>query len=185
MNLVEFELALTTNLKDELGKNTRVWVWPEYDGVKGFYGSGVINDAVVIWITERPSAARDKLKEHKFPDWIDKRFYSLLKAKGLGNMHLTDFVKIMDIARKRPTKEELEISTEWMRKEMGMLCLSDKKSIIIANTTRVKQWMDEYLPSYPCIYKPFFKNLIRFGKANLLKEILSDIYRMTVCRLSN
>ncbi len=180
MNLAEFELALTSNLKDELGKNTRIWVWPEYDGVKGFYGSGEINDAVVIWITERPSAARDKLKEHKFPDWIDKRFYSLLKAEGLGNMHFTDFVKIMDIAGKPPTKEELEISTEWMRKELEMLCLNDKKSIVIANSKRTKQWMDIYLPSYLCIYKPFFKYLIRYGKANLLKEILSELYQMTV-----
>ena len=180
MDLAEFENDLTDNLMDEFGSRIQVWVWPELDGVKGFYGSGEINNAVVIWITERPAIGPNRLKPFKFPDWMDTRFYSSLKAEGLENMHFTDFVKIMDTAGKRPTGAELKISAEWMRKEIEMLRINDKKLIIIANSRNTEKWMDEYLPGYPSHYHPFFKNLLRFGKANLLKGILSETYRMTI-----
>ncbi|MFC2013438.1 hypothetical protein ACFLU8_00900 [Chloroflexota bacterium] len=180
MDLMEFEAALTSSLKSEFGNNTRVWVWHEYNGVKGFYGTGIINNAVVIWITERPSSARDRLKMHKFPDWMDKRFYSLLKSKGLAEIHFTDFVKIMDDAGKIPTVQELEISAHWMRTEIETLSSGQQKLIIIANSRKTKRWMDTYLPEYPYVYVPFFKHLIRFGKAKNLGKILDEIYSETL-----
>lgn len=180
MNLSEFESTLTANLKDVFGSNIRIWVWPEYKEVKGFYGSGEINNAVVIWITERPAAAPSGIGADKFPDWMDKKFYGLLKDNGLGNMHFTDFVKIMDTAGKPPTDTELEASAEWMRKEIEMLSVNDRRLIIIANSRDTEEWMHKYLPEYPYIYCPFFKSLLRFGKYNLLKQILSETYRMTL-----
>lgn len=72
MDLKKFKKDLEENLKEKFGQTTRAWVWPEYNDVKGFYGDGAINKAVVIWITERPSSALDKL--NKFPDWIDEFF---------------------------------------------------------------------------------------------------------------
>jgi hypothetical protein len=180
VDLTEFEKDLTISLKNKFGKNIRIWVWPEYEGVKGFYGNGSINNAVVIWITERPSVARDRLKSHKFPDWIDKRFYALLKYEGLGNMHFTDFVKIMDIAGKQPTKEQLKLSSEWMQKEIETLRRQKRKLIIIANTRRLANWMDIYLPRHKYIYQRFFKWFYRFGKADLLRKELRLIYKMTL-----
>ncbi|MEM5808142.1 MAG: hypothetical protein QW818_03355, partial [Candidatus Aenigmatarchaeota archaeon] len=124
-----------------------------------------------------PSSARD------FPDWIDKIFYRLLKEEGLENMHLTDFVKIMDDAGKPPTKEELKISAEWMKKEIELLKLDGKKLIIVANSKNVKMWMDKYLPDYPCLYCEFFKRTLRYGKEmreQLLRDKLKKLIKYTL-----
>jgi len=138
----------------------------------------------VIWITERPSSARDKRKEHKFPDWIDKIFYRLLKEEGFENMHFTDFVKIMDDAGKPPTEEELEISAKWMKKEIEMLKVDSKKLIIVANSRNVKKWMEKYLPEYSCRYYEFFKRILRYKKKEAreqeLKKILKEIGKYTL-----
>jgi len=183
MGLKKFEKDLETTLKDKFGQKTRVWVWPEYNGVKGFYGDGTANNAVVIWITERPSSARDKSKLHKFPDWVDKIFYKALKEEGLENMHFTDFVKIMSDAGIPPTEEELDVSAEWMRKEIEMLKVEGKKLIIVANSKTVKEWIEKYLPEYRSIYKEFFKRTIRYNskenRENLVRKTLKEIYEMT------
>ena len=194
----EFYNNLTNNLKSEFGENTRIWVWPDGDdesdeniknnpevrGVKGFYGNGVINNKVVIWITERPSSARDELKAHKFPDNIDKIFYTMLREEGLQNIHFTDFVKIMDKASKKPTEKELELSAKLMKKEIEMLKIQNKELLIIANSRDVEKWMNKYLQEYFYIYKPFFKIVLgrfkkKYGGQKALKETLKEIYEMT------
>ncbi len=141
---------MEASIKEKFGQETRIWIWPEYSEVKGFYGSGVVNNAVVIWVTERPSSARDNSKLHKFPDWIDKIFYKSLKEEYLGNMHFTDFVKIMSEPGVPPTKEELELSAQWMRKEIELLKknMENKKLIIVANSMSVKQWFERYLSEF-------------------------------------
>jgi hypothetical protein len=175
LNLNELETAMTTDIKSKFGQDIRFWVWPEYDSVKGFYGTGKINDSVLVWITERPSMARDTRKANKFPDWVDKRFYGLLKTQGLANMHFTDFVKIMAEPGKPPTVEELVISASWLRKELDMLSLSCQKKIVIANSRNVAKWMSAYLPEYPCLYHHFFKHDIRYGKTAQLEGFLRKI----------
>lgn len=98
-------------------------------------------------------------------------------------MHFTDFVKIMSVAGTPPAEEELNVSAEWMRKEIEMLKVEGKKLIIVANSKAVKEWMEKYLPQYQSIYKEFFKRTIRFkGKKNggrLIRETLREIYEMT------
>lgn len=174
MSLESFAKELEKGLKQKFGKHIRFWVWPRYNGVNGFYGNGITNNAVLILITERPSLARDKRKEHKFPDWVDKIFYRLLKEEGLKNMHFTDFVKIMDDAGKPPTKEELKISAEWMKKEIEMLKVDDKKLIVVANSKNVKTWMEKYLPEYPCLYYEFFKRTLQYTKKEIREQLLRD-----------
>lgn len=180
MNLENFAEILKIGLMENFGNHIRFWVWPAYDGVNGFYGDGRVNNAVIIWITERPSSARDKRKEHKFPDWIDKSFYRLLKEEGFENMHFTDFVKIMDDAGKQPTEKELKISAEWMKKEIKMLEGDGKRLIIIANSKNVKKWMEEYLPEYPCNRYNFFKYSLRYGKEQRLREELKELAKRTI-----
>jgi hypothetical protein len=175
MNLENFAEELKKDLRQKFGEHIRFWVWPRYIGVNGFYGNGIVNNAVVIWITERPSLARDKRKEHKFPDWVDKIFYRLLKEEGFENMHLTDFVKIMDDAGKLPTEGELKISAEWMKKEIEMLKVDGKKLIIVANSKNVKRWMEKYLPEYPCLYYEFFKRILRYRKREIREKLIRDI----------
>lgn len=177
----EFEQSMVRKLKGDFGEDTKIWVWPEYTGVKGFYGNGVIGNAVVIWITERPSMARHRLKAHKFPDRIDKIFYGLLREEGLANMHLTDFVKVMADAGKSPTRKELTVNAELMMREIELLAEKGKTLIVIANTKRVKAWMDSYLPAYPSVHIPFFKHQIRFGKVDSLRKSLKRIVEMTTC----
>jgi len=179
MNLEEFKEKMEKDLRQKFGKD--IWVWRDCNGVKGFYGNGVINNAVVIWITERPSLAREK--KDKFPDWIDETFYRLLKEEGLENIHLTDFVKIMDYPGKQPTEEEIKVNAEWMKKEIEILKHKDKKLIIIANTRNVERWMRKYIPEYPCLYYEFFKRILRFNKKEnrerKLREILREIVEQT------
>lgn len=177
MDLQEFYKALEKDLKEKFGDKTKIWVWPSYNGVKGFFGNGIIENSVVIWITERPSSARDKTKLHKFPDWIDKIFYKIIKEESFQNMHLTDFVKIMTDAGVYPTKEELEVSALWMGKEIETLKVNNKKLIIIANSKNVAKWMKKYLPEYPLIYKDFFKRIIRFNPKEKREEVLRAIFK--------
>ena len=175
----EFFSQLEKDLKNKFGENTKVWVWRKAFDVKGFYSTGKIGDRIIIWITERPSSARFTLRTHYFPDKVDKWFYELLKEESLGNVHLTDFVKIMADSGVYPTKEELEISALWMKKEIEKLSEAGKKLIIVANTHRVEGWMKEYLPEYPIIYKPFFKHIFRFNskekRDKVLREILKEL----------
>ena len=179
----EFYSQLEKELKNKFGENTKVWIWGEISGVKGFYSTGEVGNSIIIWITERPSSARFTLRTHGFPDKIDKWFYGLLKEESLENIHLTDFVKIMADSGVYPTKEELEINAKWMKREIESLKKDKKKLIIIANTRRVKKWMQEYLPNYQVIYKPFFKHIFIYkGKEkrdNFLREILREIKLMT------
>jgi len=193
MDLIEFKKKLTDILKQKFQlKDEDIWVWeknPNVEGVKAFYGNGVVNNAVVIWVTERPSSARYKRKQNKFPDKIDDIFYRLLKEEGFENMHLTDFVKIMNKAGKNPTDEELIANTELMKDEIEMLVkrVEGKKLIIVANSDDVKTWMKRYLPEYsPYVaYKKFFKWYFQrsglkwdVGKERLRQDI-KDIYNMT------
>jgi len=177
MNLENFAEESEKALKEKFGDKTTFWVWPSYSGVKGFYGNGLINNTIVIWITERPSSARVNRREHKFPDWVDKIFYRVLKEEGFENMHFTDFVKIVDYAGKPPTHEELISSAEWMKKEIEMLKVDRKKLIIVANSKNVKRWMKEYLPEYSCIYHEFFKRTIRYRKRSEREDFLRKILR--------
>ena len=110
---------------------------------------------------------------------MDKQFYTMLKAKGLAEIHFTDFVKIMDDAGKPPTVRELEISAQWMRREIEMLSAGQQK-VIIANSRKLTKWMDIYLPEYHYDYVQFFKHLIRFGKTQNLEEKLDEVYRKTL-----
>jgi len=181
MDLKDFYDEIKANLKerfDKEGKETIVWVWKELSGVKGFYGNGIINNAVVIWITHRPS-----LPVEKFPDWIDKIFYTVLKEEGFENMHFTDFVKVAGKGGEDPSEEVVKISAEWMKKEIDILKVDGKKLIIVANTRDVEAWMKEYLPEHDCEYRKFFKIVIRFNKKenreHLLRQTLKQIYEMT------
>lgn len=167
------------DLKSKFGEQTIVWVWPEYEGVKGFFGNGDNGKEIIMWITERPSSARINTKVHKFPDWIDKEFYNALKEEGFENMHFTDFVKIMADAGKYPNEEELKISALWIKKEIECIRQEDKKLIIIANSKNVCKWMEFFLPEYPFIYKKFFKGIVRYCKKEdrkqKLKKYLDEI----------
>lgn len=176
MDLVQFEKDLTRDLKRRFGKNIETWVWPERQGVKGFYGNGQIKNAVVIWIMERPALGKDKKETDKPSLWR-----KLLKSEGLENMHITDFVKIRAKPGKKPTKKELDASAEWMRKEIELLDRKNKKLIIVANMRRVAKWMKEYLPTYQCEYIQFFKWFIRYNKVDLLRKRLRELYEMTRC----
>ncbi|MBU3913288.1 MAG: hypothetical protein KKE50_04305 [Nanoarchaeota archaeon] len=190
MNLSTFFEEIEGNLKEKFGQTTRIWVWPDGDnseykdhpeihGVKGFYGNGIVNNSVLIWITERPSLARDKRKEHKFPDWIDKAFYKMLTDSKLQNMHLTDFVKVMHNPGVPPTERELKESVFWMKKEIKLLKKPNKNLIIIANTKRVKEWLGTYFPEYSSERINFFKGFFRYGKQEKLKQILQNLYEKT------
>jgi len=179
--LERFEKEMEEDLRQNFGEHLKFWVWKKYNGVNGFYGTGVINSAVVIWITERPSLPRDKEKKDKFPDWQDKIFYRLLEEEGLENIHLTDFVKIMNTAGKQPTEGELKVSAEWMEKEIGKLKIDGKKLVVVANSRKVEQWVRRYLPEYHPIYYKFFKYTLRFNK----KEIREQLLRKELTELKN
>lgn len=188
-NLESFFHELTENIQKSLhDKNIETWIWREHpfvDEVKAFYGNGIVNNSVVIWITERPSSARNKYKQNKFPDWKDTGFYETIKEKGLGNMHLTDFVKIMADAGECPTKEELRVSALWMKKEIELLRTEGKKLIIIANSHRVNKWFEEYLPEYRNFvqYKRFFKPFRGETKEawrRRIQQMLEDLFKSTI-----
>ena len=176
MNLIKFKDDLTTDLKKRLGKNTDVWVYTEEYGLKRFYANGQVNNAVVIWITERPATIKPRPNR-----WMPRRFCELLKNAGLENVHLTDFVKIRAKPGKKPTEEELEASAEWMRKEIEVLRIEGKKMIIIANGRRVRKWMKEYLPTYKYEYIQFYQWCLTRGKSKVdLRKRLREIYKMTI-----
>jgi hypothetical protein len=128
VNLIQFKKDLDRDLKSRFGDNTKTWVWPERHGVKQFYGDGQINNAVVIWIMERPSLGEEKKETDKPSLWCE-----LLKEAHLENMHVTDFVKIRAEPGKKPTKEELDANAEWMCKEIELLRVRGKRMIIVAN----------------------------------------------------
>lgn len=190
INLENLRKTIEGDLKKELGSDIKIWFWPrgdkvkdcECDKVKGFYGDGKINNSIVIWIAERPSLPRNKRKEDKFPDWMDKIFYELLQKNGLENIHLTDFVKIMGSAGKKPTEKELGVSVKMMKKEIKALKRGGKKLIIIANTRRVESWIKNNLPEYKdyCRYFPFFKNIIRYCGKEKLNRKLKELYQKTL-----
>ena len=190
MDLLEFEKQMRDDLTKKFGLEEKyVWVWeknPKVDGVLAFYGDGVVNNAVVIWITERPSLARYKRKEHKFPDRIDDIFYGLLKEEGFENIHFTDFCKVMAKSGKRPSDEELKASAKWLKKEIEMLDkrVEGKKLIIVANSHKVEDWIEKYLPKYKgnVTYKHFFKWYFRFKSQNareLIRNDLKQVYEET------
>jgi hypothetical protein len=179
MDLVQFKKDLDRDLKRRFGKNIETWVWPERCGVKGFYGNGQINNAVVIWITERPSLGKDKKATDKPSLWRQ-----LLKSEGLENMHITDFVKIRAKPGKKPRKKELKASAEWMRKEIELLRRKNKKLIIIANARTVAKWMKEYLPTYQCEYIQFYQWCLTRGKGKIdLRKKLIELYETTTSNL--
>jgi len=186
MDLKELKDGMGKDLRHRFGKDVKTWVWPEFDGVKGFYGTGEINNAIVVWITERPALPKNEKRSDKFPDWIDKAFYQILKEEGFENLHFTDFVKIMEAPGKQPSEAELKASAEWMKKELETVSAKGKKPIIIANSLLVKKWMDEYLPEYGAKYVEFFKKTLRFGKRNVLRQVLRNIYKETKeCEMYN
>ncbi len=175
MDLVQFEKDLTRDLKRRFGKNIETWVWPERCGVKRFYANGQVNNAVVIWITERPSLKKDKKETDKPSLWL-----KLLKNAHLQNMHVTDFVKIRGYPGEEPTEPELEASAEWMRKEIELLRRKNKRLIIVANTKRVKRWMKEYLHNYKYEYIQFYQWCLTRGKGKVdLSKKLRELYKKT------
>jgi len=180
MNLIKFKEELTTDLKERIGKDTEVYVLEECYGLKRFYANGQVNNAVVTWITERPTIIKSDISRNT-SRWMLRRFYELLINSGLENVHLTDFVKIKAEPGKKPTKKELEVSAEWMRKEIEILRIKGKKMIIIANAGRVQRWMNEYLSEYECKYIQFYGWCLTRGKSKVdLPKKLKQIYKNTI-----
>jgi len=179
MDLVQFKEQVEADLKKRFGPDTRIWMWREYNGVRGFFGTGLFRNSVIIWITERPSLPRDKSKEDKFPDWMDNVFYEVLAEEGFQNIHLTDFVKIMGTAGERPTEEILKTSADWMKREIETLKVEGKTLVIVANTKNVRKWIELYLAEFlpNTVYIPFFKHIINYTKKEYRKQAVRNVLR--------
>ena len=79
-------------LKEEIiaEYDDKVWFFPEYEGVKGFFGTQDI-----IFLCLNPSSG-------KFPSRYDKVFYEQLKNNNFENAHITDLIKT------RATNKEMQ-----------------------------------------------------------------------------
>jgi len=149
------------------------WVWPYYDGVKGFSGTGEVSNNIIFWITERPSLHIEKLGK------IDKLFYKILKEEGFSNIHLTDFVKKITIPGKIPSEEELKEGAKQIRKEIKKLTKKNKRLLLITNTKNVEKWMKEYFPELGTINVKFFKwRYFKNGeRTKYLRKVLKEIMK--------
>lgn len=156
-----------------------IWVWGRYGNVGGYYSDGVVNNAVVIWITERPAYPLNK-----FPDARDREFYNLLEKHGLANIHMADFVKIPAKSGEPPGNELIKVSAILMQEEIKRYNQVTKNLIIVANTRPTEEWVGEYLAAYwnKTRYIRFFKH--RFTKQTQLEDALKDLKKLTLCEVS-
>jgi hypothetical protein len=87
------------------------WFFPEWGGVKGFFGDGGKRRA--MFIAPRPSTGR-------FPDEPVKQFYGALRDSGFQDAHLTDIVKCRGEAGE-PPEEMVENCLRYLLEEAKLV----------------------------------------------------------------
>jgi len=121
--------------------NQEVWFYPEYEGVKGFWGT---QDIILLGLN--PSSGI-------FPSNKDKLLYDLLKQKGFGNVHITDFIKVR--AKNKHVTDFLANSvlmkkqTDFFSKELNII----KPKIIVTMGLQCNTLLKQYFPKIDCKYK--------------------------------
>jgi len=118
--------------------NQEVWFFPEYGGVKGFWGT---QDIILLGLN--PSSGT-------FPSDTDKLLYNLLKQKGFGNVHITDFIKVR--AKNKHVTDLLANSnlikkqTDFFSEEFNII----KPKIIITMGLKCDILLKQYFPKIDC-----------------------------------
>lgn len=102
---------------ERCGKGKEKWQFPQYEGVKGFLGTGK-----VMFVAERPSTPGGDV-----PRGRCLIFYNLLKEHGFQNAHLTDLVKCSDLVVKG-IKSELPNCLPYLLDEIDII----KPKLIVA-----------------------------------------------------
>lgn len=97
-------------------KEKLTFFYPEYNGVKGFFGNGD-----VFFVCQKPSTGH-------FPSEKDKFFYNLLKKYGFKNAHITDLIKTRGKVITSISKDEFELNWSILEEEIEML----KPKLIVA-----------------------------------------------------
>ena len=127
------------NLKNEISEYVKnkgfgAWFYPEYEGVKSFFGT---QDIFLVGLN--PSSGN-------FPSKKDKQLYDILKKERLENIHITDFIKVraknkevLDILKNQELVEE---QINFFRREIDIL----NPKIIIAFGLRCEKLLKDNFP---------------------------------------
>ncbi len=130
-------------LKEEIleyAKKTKLeaWFYPEYQGVKGFFGTQKI-----ILLGLNPSSGT-------FPSKKDKMLYNLLIEKKLKNVHITDLIKVRAKNKEVPdilkNKDLIMEQIYFLQKEIAIL----NPKIIIPMGVKCEELLKENFPDLNC-----------------------------------
>src|SRR3989344_3901969 len=158
-------------LKEEIteyAKNNKLeaWFYPEYSGVKGFWGT---QDIFLVGLN--PSSGT-------FPSKKDKRLYALLKDKNLENIHITDFIKVRaknnEVQDLLKNKDLIKEQVNFFKKEMSIL----NPKIIIPMGHLCEKLLKEHFPklnSKIIRIKHYGFRYQRGGQENVFKEISESL----------